>query len=342
MSTKNLQLTLACWDYDRTRAIMENRVRFDGIDLIYLNLVVEEIFFRQMRHHEFDVSEMSFSSYLISKFQDPAPFVAIPIFPSRSFRHSGIYVHVNAGIRKPADLIGKRIGCAEYQLTANVWIRGILNDEYGVTPSSFTTVIGGLEEAGRVEKAALSLPAQIKIEHTGPSQTLSAMLERGEIDALFSPRAPSSFSTGNGNRQGQGQGQGNVRRLFEDTHAAERDYYQRTRIFPIMHVIAIRREIYERHPWVARSLFKGFVEAQRMAYQDLHETAALKVMLPWLIQHLAETEAVMGGDYWAYGYPSNVDAIERLLRYHYEQGLSPRQLTPQEIFTPETLESFKI
>ena len=270
MSTKNLQLTLACWDYDRTRAIMENRVRFDGIDLTYLNLVVEEIFFRQMRHHEFDVSEMSFSSYLVSRFQEPAPFIAIPIFPSRSFRHSGIYVNASSGIRKPADLAGKRIGCAEYQLTANVWIRGILNDEYGVTPSSFTTFLGGLEEAGRVEKAALSLPPQIKIEHIGPTETLSAMLESGEIDALFSPRAPSSFTNGTGK----------VRRLFEDTRAAEREYYDRTGIFPIMHVVAIRREIYERHRWVAQSLFKGFVEAQRMAYQDLHETAALKVMLP--------------------------------------------------------------
>ena len=311
---------------------MENRVRFDGIDLTYLNLVVEEIFFRQMRHHEFDVSEMSFSSYLVSRFQEPAPFIAIPIFPSRSFRHSGIYINANAGIRKPGDLVGKRIGCAEYQLTANVWIRGILNDEYGLTPSSFTTFIGGLEEAGRVEKAALSLPPQIKIEHIGPAKTLSAMLESGEIDALFSPRAPASF----------GKGNGKVRRLFEDTHAAEREYYERTRIFPIMHVVAIRREIYERHRWVAQSLFKGFVEAQRMAYQDLHETAALKVMLPWLIQHLAETEALMGRDFWAYGYKPNVQTIDRLLRYHYEQGLSRRQLTPEEIFTPETLESFKI
>jgi 4,5-dihydroxyphthalate decarboxylase len=336
MSTDNIRLTLACWDYDRTRAIMENRVRFDGIDLTYLNLVIEETFFRQMRHHEFDVSEMSFSSYLISRFQEPAPFIAIPIFPSRSFRHSGIYINASAGIRKPADLIGKRIGCAEYQLTANVWIRGILNDEYGVTPSSFTTFIGGLEEVGRVEKAALSLPPQIKIEQIGPAQTLSTMLESGEIDALFSPRAPSSFGKGNGNRHG------NVRRLFEDTHAAEREYYERTRIFPIMHVIAIRREVYERHRWVAQSLFKGFIEAQRIAYQDLHETAALKVMLPWLIQHVADTEAIMGSDFWVYGSEPNVEAINRLLRYHYEQGLSRRQLTPQEIFTPETMESFKI
>ena len=327
-----LHLALACWDYDRTRPIMENRVAFDGIQLTYLNLVIEEIFFRQMRHHEFDVSEMSFSSYLVSMFEENPPFIAIPIFPSRSFRHSSIYINADAGIRHPQDLIGKRIGCAEYQLTANIWIRGILNDEYGVMPSSFTTFIGGLEETGRVEKAVLNLPPEISIEGIGPTQTLSEMLETGEIDALFTPRAPSTFI----------RGSGRVRRLFEDTYAAEREYYQRTKIFPIMHVVAIRREIYEKHPWVAQSLYKGFVEAQRIAYQDLHETAALKIMLPWLIRHLADTERIMGKDFWAYGYEPNVDTINLLLRYHYEQGLSRRQLTPQEIFAPETLESFRI
>jgi 4,5-dihydroxyphthalate decarboxylase len=311
---------------------MENRVRFDGIDLTYLNLVIEEIFFRQMRFHEFDVSELSFSSFLVSMFDESPPFIAIPIFPSRSFRHSGIYVNADAGIREPGDLMGRRIGCAEYQLTANVWIRGILEDEYGVAPSSFTTVIGGLEEAGRVEKAAVSLPPQIKIERIGPAQTLSAMLESGEIDAVFTPRAPSSFI----------RGTGRVRRLFEDTYAAEREYYERTKIFPIMHVVVIRRDLYGQYRWVAQSLFKGFVEAQRMAYDDLHQTAALKTMLPWLITHVADTEKVMGRDFWAYGYAPNVDAIEKLLRYHYQQGLSPRQLKPHEIFAPETLESFRI
>ena len=327
-----MKLTLACWDYDRTRPIMENRVRFEGIDLNYLNLVIEEIFFRQMRHHEFDVSEMSFSSYLVSRFEDSPPFIAIPVFPSRSFRHSGIYIHTNSGIQAPADLVGKRIGCAEYQLTANVWIRGILNDEYGVTPSSFLTLTGGLEQPGRIEKARVSLPPSIQTENIGPTQTLSEMLDRGEIDVLFTPRAPSSFLSGSAN----------VRRLFEDTYTAEREYYQRTKIFPIMHLVAIRREVYEANPWVAQSLLKGFVEAQRMAYQDLHETAALKVMLPWLIRHVAETEEIMGQDFWAYGYESNREAVNRLLRYHHEQGLSARQLTGEEIFAPETLESFKI
>jgi 4,5-dihydroxyphthalate decarboxylase len=331
-STHNLRLALACWDYDRTRPIMENRVRFDGIDLTYLNLVIEEIFFRQMRHREFDVSEMSLSSYTVSLFEEPRPFVAIPIFPSRSFRHSGIYVNADAGIERPGDLAGKRIGCAEYQLTANVWIRGILDEDYGLKPSSFTTVIGGLEQPGRVEKAAVRVPADIRIERIGPDQTLAAMLEAGEIDALFTPRAPSSFT----------DGRGKVRRLFGDTREVERAYFERTGIFPIMHVIAIRRDVYEGHRWTAQSLFKGFVEAQRLAYRDLHETAAMKCMLPWLIQHVAETETVMGRDFWPYGYGPNVKTLERFLHYHHEQGLSPRLLTPEEMFAPETLESYVI
>jgi len=158
------------------------------------------------------------------------------------------------------------------------------------------------------------------------------MLEAGEIDALFSPRAPSTFILGSGK----------VRRLFDNTHAAEREYFERTRIFPIMHLVAIRRDVYERHRWVAQALCKGFAEAQRMAYDDLHQTAALKVMLPWLIQHLADTEKLMGKDFWPYGYAPNLEAIRRLLRYHHEQGLSRRQLTPEEVFAPETLESYKI
>jgi 4,5-dihydroxyphthalate decarboxylase len=330
--TSNLRLTLACWDYDRTRALMEGRVKLDGIELTYLNLVIEETFFRMARYHEFDVSEMSLSSYVVSLFADKPQFIAIPIFPSRSFRHSGIYVNANSGIREPKDLIGKRVGCAEYQLTANVWIRGILNDEYKVPISSVTTYTGGLEEPGRIEKITLSLRPEIKVETIPEGKTLSRMLETGEIDAMYTPRAPSSFTSGSGR----------VRRLFQNYAAVEREYYQRTKIFPIMHVIAIRRDVYEKNPWVAQSLFKGFLAAQRQSYQDLHETAALKYMLPWLVDHVEETEKVMGKDFWQYGYEPNVNNLSTFLRYSYEQGLAKRLLTPKELFAPETLETFKI
>ena len=327
-----LPLTLACSNYDRTRALMEKRVQADGIDLNYLNLPVEEIFFRMMRHQEFDVAEMSLSSYTVSLFRENPPFIAIPVFPSRSFRHSGIFINAASRIQEPKDLIGKKVGNPEFQLTAIVWIRGILADEYGVPVSSVTYFTGGQEEPGRIEKAKLSLPPHIHVQAIPPQKTLSKMLADGEIDAIYAPRAPSSLFTH----------PDRVRRLFPNYGAVERDYYRKTQIFPIMHVVAIRREVYEKHRWVAASLYKAFRAAQRDAYDDLHEVHALKVMLPWLTSHVEETECLLGRDFWPYGLDANVRALETFLRYSHEQGLSMRQLEPKELFAPETLELFKI
>ena len=251
-----LRLTMACWNYDRTRALMEGRVPIDGVDLTYLNLPVEETFFRMLRHREFDVAELSLSSYTLSLFRDDCPFIAIPVFPSRYFRHSCIYVNTESGIREPKDLIGKRIGNPEYQMTAPVWIRGILSDEYRVPVTSVTYLSGGEEQPGRTEKIPLSLPPEIRLESIPPDKTLSRMLETGEIDALYTARAPSSFFNGSGK----------VRRLFEDYQTVEREYYRKTRIFPPMHIIAIRRDVYERNRWVAQSLLKAFVAAQQEVY----------------------------------------------------------------------------
>lgn len=327
-----LRLTLACWNYDRTRALAEGRVPVDGVDLTYLNLPVEETFFRMLRHREFDVAELSLSSYTLSLFRDDCPFIAIPVFPSRYFRHSCIYVNSDSGIREPKDLIGKRVGNPEYQMTAPVWIRGILSDEYGVPVTSVTYLSGGEEQPGRIEKIPLSLPPGIRLEAIPPGKTLSRMIETGEIDALYTARAPSSFF----------KGSGKVRRLFEDYQTVEREYYRKTQIFPPMHIIAIRRDVYERNRWVAQSLLKAFVAAQKEVYEELRETGALMHMLPWLTSHVEETEKLMGRDFWPYGYESNVHALTTFLRYHYEQGLSKRLLTPKEIFAPESLEAFKI
>ena len=327
-----LRLTLACWNYDRTRALLEERIPVDGIELNYLNLVVEETFFRMLRHREFDVAEMSLSSYTISLFREDPPFIAIPVFPSRSFRHSCIYINADSGIREPKDLIGKRIGNPEYQMTAPVWIRGILSDEYGVPVTSATYFQGGEEEPGRPEKLPLKLPPEIQVRSIPLDRTLSAMIVSGEIDALYATRAPSTFKTA----------PDRVRRLLENYPAAEREYFQKTKIFPIMHVIAIRRDVYEENPWVAQSLFKAFTLAQREAYEDLRETAALKVMLPWLVWHTEETEKMLGRDFWPYGLEPNLDNLSTFLRYSFEQGLSKRQLMPKELFAPESLESFKI
>lgn len=327
-----LRLSLGCWDYDRTRALMDGSVAPEGIDLTYLNMPVEETFFRMLRHREFDVSEMSLSSYVVSCFTDERPFVAIPVFPSRFFRHSSIYVNADAGIDEPKDLVGRKVGCPEYQMTAPVWIRGILSDEYGVRVEDVSYFTGGEESPNRSEKIPLSLPESIRVKRIGPDQTLAAMLRDGKIDALYTARKPSTYD---GPR-------GRVQRLFEDFVEIERAYFRRTGIFPIMHTLVIRREVYEQNRWVAHSLFKAFSAAQQKAYRDLRETAALKTMLPWLAAHVEDVRREMGDDYWSYGFQPNRKVLETFLRYSFEQGLSKRLLQPEEIFVPETMESFVI
>jgi 4,5-dihydroxyphthalate decarboxylase len=328
----SIRLTLACWDYDRTRALADGSVRPEGIDLVYLPLPVEETFFRMLRGREFDCSEMSLSSYVMSLGRDDRPFVAIPVFPSRFFRHSCIFVSAKSGIQRAEDLAGRRIGNPEYQMTAPVWIRGILADEYRVPVSGVTYVTGGEEEPGRTEKLRLDLPSAIRVAPIGATQTLAQMLADGELDALYTARTPSTFHT----RPDA------VRRLFEDYVAVEREYFRRTRIFPIMHTVVIRRDVYEQHRWCAQSLYKAFVQAQRKTYRDLDETAALKAMLPWLTAHVAEAKRELGADWWAYGLEPNRHVLDTFLRYHHEQGLSKRRLAPEELFAPETLEAFRI
>lgn len=327
-----LRLSFSCWNYDRTRALVDKSVVPDGIDLISLTMSVEETFFRMLRYREFDVAEMSLSSYVLSCFTEDRPFVAIPVFPSRFFRHSSIYVNASSGIRTPADLIGRRVGSPEYQMSAPVWIRGILSDEYGVGVESVVHCTGGEEQPNRPEKLPLDLPPHIRIERIKPGQTLSAMLRDGEIDALFTARKPSSY-TGP---------EGNVRRLFEDYVDVERAYFRKTGIFPIMHTIVLRREVYEANRWIAQSLFKAFREAQRRTYEDLQETAALKAMVPWLAAHVEDARREMGDDYWSYGFQANRKTLDTFLRYSFEQGLSKRLLSAEEIFVPETMESYVI
>ena len=326
----NLNLTIGCWDYDRVLGLMDGRVRPTGIDVTFLNMIVEETFFRMLRAQEFDVSELSMSSYVVSLFKPNRPFVAIPVFPSRFFRHSCIYVNADAGITKPAALIGKRIGTPEYQMTAPVWIRGILDEHYGVPVDSVTYVTGGEEAPNRDEKLKLDLPANIKVERIGPNQTLAQMLANGEIDALHTARKPSSFD---GVR---------VKRLFPDFVPVEQAYWRQTGIFPIMHVIAIRREIYDSNRWIAMNLYQAFKEAQQLCYEGLRETAALKGMLPWFNAHVEETFAMMGEDFWPYGVEKNRKTLETFLRYHHQSGLSPRLLGVDEMFAPETMEEFVI
>jgi 4,5-dihydroxyphthalate decarboxylase len=327
-----LRLSVACWNYDRVRAIADGRVIAEGIDLNLMTLPVEEIFFRMLRYREFDAAEMSLSSYAVSLTRADPAFVALPVFPSRFFRHSCIFVSTKSNIQTPADLAGARIGVPEFQMTAPVWIRGILQDDYGVDPASPRYFTGGEEEPGREEKLALNLPPRFSVTPIGPAQTLSAMLAEGEIDALHTARAPSTFYS----RPDA------VRRLFADSAQVEREYFRRTRIFPIMHVIALRRDVYERDPWIARSLYKAFEAAKQLAYEELKVTASLATMLPWQTTAVEDAVREMGSDWWSYGLEANRAALDTFLRYHNEQGLSAARLSPKALFAPETLESFKI
>ncbi len=329
--SSRVPVTLACWDYDRTRALATGEIRVEGTDLTYLSLPVEETFFRMARHLEFDVAEMSLSTYVVSLFNG-APMIAIPVYPSRAFRHNGIYVGATSGISRPEDLIGRVVGVPEYQLTAVVWIRGILAEHYGVPVESVRYRTGGLDTPGRIEKLPLSLPPEVDVQPIPADQTLSGMLLHGEIDAIYCPRTPRPYAEGNPD----------IRRLFADSRAEEERYFARTGIFPVMHVIVIRRDLYDRHRWLAQSLFKAFEEARRAAAARLTETAASPAMLPWLYAEAERTHRTMGDDFWTYGLKANTGVLSTFLRYSHEQGLAARLLEPAELFAPETHDAYLI
>ena len=331
-----IQLTLACSDYDRTSALALGDVKPEGINLNYLRLPVEEIFWRMLRHQEFDVAEMSLSSYLMQRSRNDN-FSAIPVFPSRYFRHSCIFINTRAGIERPEDLAGKRVGVPEYQMTAPLWQRALLQHEYGVHPSAIHCFQGGLEQPGREEKVSLNLPANITIQPIKSDQILSQMLEAGEIDALLSARAPSTFDSNNLVSSG-----GVVRRLFPDFKQVEQEYFRKTGIFPIMHVVVLRKDVLERYLWAAGSLYKAFCRAKDQLFEQLADTSALRLSLPWLAAELEETRRLMGADFWPYGVDANIKTLEAATQYSHEQGLTPRKLTVEELFVPGTLDAFKI
>jgi 4,5-dihydroxyphthalate decarboxylase len=329
--SSRVPLTLACWDYDRTEPLRDGRIRPEGIDLTYLPLPVEETFFRMARFQEFDAAEMSLSSYVLTLFRD-AHFVALPVFPSRAFRHNGIYVHAGSGIERPGDLAGRVVGIPEYQVTAAVWIRGILAEHHGVPVESVRYRTGGLHEPGRVEKLPIHPPEGVEITPIPADRTLAEMLAGGEIDALYSPRTPRPLA----------QGDPRVRRLFDDPAAAEADYFARTGIFPIMHVVVLRRDVYEKRPWIARSLYDAFELARRETLARMDETAASRYLLPWLYAEVERTRRVMGADFWTYGLEGNEAVLRTFLRYSHAQGLAERPLEPAELFAAETLETYTI
>ena len=325
-----LTLSVAVGDYDRTRALIDGSVQIDGVDPVYMTLSPEEIFFRAFRNAEFDICELSLSSLTVKTAHGDCPYVGVPAFVSRAFRHTSIYVRTDR-IKKPEDLKGRTVGLPEYQLTANVWARAILEDDYGVKPSDISWIRGGIEQPGRPEKLAIKLPAGVHLTNAPDGATISQMLADGEIDGFMAPRPPTL-----------GAPHPHIGWLFPDPTAAARDYFQRTGIFPIMHATGVRRELAERHPWLPAAVLKAFEQSKAVGLAKLSDTSATKVTLPFVEEQLSAARALMGDDFWSYGVAPNRKALETFLRHHHRQGLSPRVVEVEELFHPSTCETFKL
>jgi 4,5-dihydroxyphthalate decarboxylase len=301
------------------------------MEINYLVMSVEEIFWRMMKYEEFDVSELSMGAFLTAAAHGRRPFVAIPVFPSRTFRHRCIFINTASGIGRPEELRGKRMGVPEYSMTAAVWLRGLFEHEYGIPPSEIHWIQAGEEQPGRKDRVDFEMPPGVRMDSRN-DRTLNEMIASGEIDAMMSPRMPTCFL----------EGAPNVRRLFPNYRQAEMDYFAKTGLFPIMHVIVIRRAIYEKDPWVAQTLYKAFCEAKDLCMRQLYDTNILRVSLPWTSAEYEDTRDLMTADYWPYGLTRNRMNLETLHDYLYEQGLIKQRLNLDELFARETREAFKI
>jgi len=326
-----LRLSIAIGDYDRTRALLDGRVQIDGANPVFMTLSPEETFFRALRQQAFDISELSLSSYVVKASRNECPYVALPVFLSRAFRHTSIWVRKDR-IRAPQDLKGKRVGVPEYQLTANVWARAILADDHGVQPRDVTWVRGGIETPGRPEKIALALPADVRIEDAPADRTISDLLDTGDVDGFIAPRPPAGAAARNPQ----------VRWLFDDPTAAAKDWYRRTGIFPIMHVVGVRRTLVRRHPWLPVAVLKAFAEAKALALDALADTSATKVTLPFVEEQLKAARETLGDDFWSYGVAGNEATLRAFVRHHHAQGLSNREMALDELFDPTTYESYRL
>ena len=325
------KLTLACWDYDRTRALLEGRVGVAGWRIDAKAQPPEETFPRAVADAPFDVSELSLSSYLMQVSRGEGAYIAIPAFVSRAFHHGAIYVRTKRGIETPKDLEGRLVGVPEYQMTMALWVRGILGDEYGVDFRKIRYRTGGANKPGRKERLALELPEDMDVAQIPEGSTLNELLLAGELDAVIAPTPPDGFTAGDKA----------VRRLFTDPAAEERAYYARTGLFPIMHVIGVRRTLADEHPGLAADLFRAFVEARNLAMREHDLTArssANRMMLPWFADQWEATKDLMGDDFWPYGVAENRAELEAVCRYSHEQNLGRKRLSVEALFAPETVE----
>jgi 4,5-dihydroxyphthalate decarboxylase len=320
-----LALTLACCRYDRMEAIREGEMVPEGIELNCITLRSgRQIFDRMVGGQEFDVAELSASEFISLRGRGDCPFVALPVFPSRVFRHGYIFINTRRGIRTPKDLEGRRIGVPLYTQTAAIWARGLLAHQFGVDLTSMRWVEGAVEKAGSHGKPhAPPLLRPVAIERNSSGEPLGALLARGEIDALIGSRKPNELGR-----------HPDVARLFPDHRARERQYYEETRIFPIMHLIAMRRDLYERQRWIATSLYNAFVASKRRALERMRYAGSLAAMLPWLIDEVEEIDRVFGGDAFPYGIAANRPTLEALVAYMVEQHFIARPIAIEELFVP--------
>jgi 4,5-dihydroxyphthalate decarboxylase len=319
----DLPVTLACWDYDRTRALIDGRVKPEGIDLAIEILPPQQAFAKLLQPSEFGAAEMSFSNFIALKAKPDCPMVAIPVILSKMFRHDCVYVRKGAGIEKPEDLKGKRVGTIRYASTGIVYIKGFLEHDYGVRARDMHWFIGGLEAPVKSVRPP-GTPDEVQITLVPETETLDALMEAGEIDAMMVLQLPPSFT----------EGKPHIRRLFPDFKRVEIDYFRRTGIFPVMHIVAIRKSLFDANPWMAKSLYQAFGKARDMALHGLYDTDALHLSLPFLIDHIEETRALFGPDFFAYGVGPNRTGIEALCQYLHEQNLTPRRLGADELFVP--------
>jgi 4,5-dihydroxyphthalate decarboxylase len=324
-------LTIALSDYDHVRDFVNGVVSADGIDANFLTYAVEEIFFRFTKFREWDVSEMSMGKYASLISQGDTSLTAIPVFPSRIFRHSSIYVRRDGPIGSPADLTGRRVGIPEWAQTAAVYSRGVLMHEYGIKLQDIEWHQAGVNEPGRTEKVELKLPAGVRLRPRR-DRSLNGMLLSGEVDAVMTAHPPQAFEDGHPD----------IARLFVDYREAEESYWRKTGIFPIMHTIAIRRDVYERNRWIAMNLYKAFEHAKRRSVARVLDVTAPRVPIPWCFAYAADARATFGDDFWPYGVEPNRTTLEAYLRYAHEQGVCHRPVKPEELFAPETAASFRV
>jgi len=320
----NIQLSLAIGAYDHVRDLLDGNVRAPGIDLIPFELPIEEVTFRFTRFAEWDIAELSFGKTVALLSQDNPQIVPIPVFPSRVFRHSAIYVGERSSIRAPKDFEKKRVGVPEWAQTAGIYVRGLLQHEYGVDLRAVDWYQAGLRQPGRTEKVALKLPQGLRLTPVN-DKSLSEMLRSGELDAVISARAPASG-----------------RRLFEDYQTLELAYFKKTRIFPIMHVLVLKRDVYEANRWIAMNLFKAFDEARRRSVERVKEFGVSHLPVPWLPNHVQHWRELAGEEFWPYGVEPNRATLEAFFQYAHEQGVAGKRLRMEDVFAPETREHFKI